>query len=121
MGADARKLESSIREHAGPPSKDSSGSHSERLCQRSVPNCSKSRAGQSDQCQLLSARAHTQDWGSGQTLGSTTTSSQSVRAPVTQPAVQAGRDIVSTVQNLDPGMKLLLSLLAVYVLYVSFV
>jgi len=83
MGADARKLEAAIREHAGAPSQNSSSGHV---------------------------------WGKGNTLGDGVVPSQSVSAPLTDPA----NSLVQGVTNLDPTLRLLLIMVALYVAYLFF-
>jgi len=83
MGADARKLEAAIRSAAGPPSQDSSSSHS---------------------------------WGSGNTLGSSTTPSSTV----TKNPTETARSVLNGFSDLDNGMKTIVVLITLYVLYIVF-
>ena len=57
------------------------------------------------------------DWGSGQTLGDASTPSVTVEAPFFAPALQSGREAIANLQSLDPGVKLILGLIVLYVIY----
>lgn len=57
-------------------------------------------------------------WGAGQTLGSETQASQPVNANPTEQLTSVANGVVAKFQAMDPGMKLLLGLVALYILYV---
>lgn len=100
QGADARKLEASIRSAAGPPSQSSSGSHckSQRLLS------------------LLALSNACIAWGAGQTLGSETTPSSTVNKNPTESA----RSVLNSFSDLDSGMKTIVLLISAYILYIIF-